>query len=263
MTTLSSAHKYACSVLVNEPLAQDIWRMRFSCPELAQSMRPGQFFNLAVPGDPSNILRLPFSWSVSDPREGWVEFAYLLVGEGTRRMTTMIPGTASDLVGPAGNGWYIPQNTQHALVVGGGSGVVPLVALVHELTQHGVSCDFVEGAATQNRVIYEDAITHYGAHFYLSTDDGSRGVHGFSTQISQDLLASSAAYDVVYTCGPSPMMRAIAAQAHEARIPCQVSMEKLMACGFGACTTCLVDTKNGRKTCCTDGPVFDGEEVLW
>ena len=258
----STAKKLDCEVMVNERIAPDVWRMRFSCPELAETIEPGQFMNIAVPGDERHILRLPFSWSDSDAGQGWVEFAYLVVGEGTRRMTQMAPGTKFDVVGPAGHGWTIPEGARRALVVGGGSGVVPVVALARALKQAGVACDFVEGAATAERVIYEERVAEHGAAFYVSTDDGSRGVHGFATAVVGDLLEKND-YDVVYTCGPTPMMRGVAGLAKQAGVACQVSMEKLMACGFGACTTCLVDTVHGRLGCCTHGPVFDGEEVVW
>lgn len=262
MYEASTAKKLACAVLVNEPIAPDVWRMRFECPELAASIEPGQFMNVAVPGDARHILRLPFSWSDSDPQAGWVEFAYLLVGEGTRRMTRMAAGTLFDVVGPAGHGWAVPAGASRALVVGGGSGVVPVVALARSLHEAGVACDFVEGAATAARVIYEERVLEHGAAFHVSTDDGSRGVHGFATAVVDDLLGRNA-YDVVYTCGPTPMMRGVARLAADAGVPCQVSMERLMACGFGACTTCLVDTVDGRKSCCVAGPVFDAAEVVW
>ena len=258
----SPAHLLPCTVALNEPIAPSMYRMRLACPQLAEELEPGQFFNLYVPGDPSQLLRLPFSWAVANKEEGWVEFSYLIVGSGTRRMAGLPVGTECNLLGPAGHGWWIPEGAKRALVVGGGSGVVPVVPLAGMLVEAGVACDFVQGAPTAERVIYEPEITASGAAFYVSTDDGTRGVHGFSTQVVAELLKQNE-YDVVYACGPTPMMRAVAAQAAEAGIACQVSMEKLMACGFGACTTCLVDTKSGRKGACMTGPVFDAEEVLW
>ena len=259
---VSTAKLCELRVIENEPSAPDIWPMRCASPGLAASIVPGQFFNMRVPGDATHILRLPFSWSVKDADAGWVEFAYLLVGEGTRRMTQMRAGCESDLVGPLGNGWAVPDGIGRALVVGGGSGVVPTVPLVGMLAQKGVACDYVEGARSSSLVIYEDAIQKTGAVFHVSTDDGTRGTHGFTTDVASKLL-KDVAYDVVYACGPTPMMRGIAALAKEAGVACQVSMEKLMACGFGACTTCLVDTVDGRHSVCKDGPVFDALEVLW
>ena len=101
----STARKLGCTVALNEPLAPGMQRVRLYCPELADSIEPGQFFNLYVPGDPSQILRLPFSWSAKDVERGEVEFAVLIVGDGTRRLSELPVGTPCDLLGPAGHGW--------------------------------------------------------------------------------------------------------------------------------------------------------------
>lgn len=258
----STALKLACSIALSEPLAPGMQRIRLHCPELAASIEPGQFFNLYVPGDPSQILRLPFSWSVKDEETGDVEFGVLVVGDGTRRLAQLPVGTACDLLGPAGHGWSVPEGAKRALLVGGGSGVVPLVPLAKMLGQMGVACDFVQGAPTAERVIYEDELAAAGATLCVSTDDGTRGTKGFATAVTADLFGRNT-YDVVYACGPQPMMAGVAAQAREAGVACQVSMERLMGCGFGACTTCLVDTVEGRKGACMAGPVFDAEKVIW
>lgn len=258
----STARKLACTVALNEPLAPGMQRVRLSCPELAAAIEPGQFFNLYVPGDPSQILRLPFSWSAKDVEKGEVEFAVLIVGDGTRRLANLPVGTVCDLLGPAGHGWTVPEGAGRALLVGGGSGVVPLVPLAVKLAECGVACDFVQGAPTAARVIYEEELAAAGASLHVSTDDGSRGVRGFATAVTTELLAANH-YDVVYACGPQPMMAGVAAQAAEADVACQVSMERLMGCGFGACTTCLVDTVEGRKGACMAGPVFDARKVIW
>ena len=262
MPVPSTACCYDFKILENEQVAPQMMRLRLECPELARSIEPGQFMNLRVPGDPSEILRLPFSWSCKDAQAGWVEFAYLVIGKGTQRLAGLPAGTQSDLLGPAGHGWQVPQGAKRAMVVGGGSGVVPVVPLVGALAQAGVACDFVQGAPTAARVIYEDRIVEGGAELFVSTDDGTRGTHGFTTNVAERLFAERS-YDVVYACGPQPMMRGIWKLAQANGVACQVSMEKLMACGFGVCTTCLVDTTSGRKGACMAGPVFDAAEVIW
>lgn len=259
----SPAYRYPLTVVSNEQVAPSFWRMTFSCPELARSIEPGQFFNLAVPGDPSQPLRLPFSYAAADAEAGEVTFGYLVQGDGTRRMTRMAAGCASDLVGPAGHGWRLPEPGGRALLVGGGSGVVPLVPLVGALVGAGCAADFVEGAPTAARVTFEAEVRAAGAErFEVSTDDGTRGLHGFCTEVAARLLAERP-YDVVYTCGPTPMMRGVAKAALEAGVACQVSMEEGMMCGFGACNTCAVDTTSGRRGACMCGPVFDAKEVVW
>lgn len=263
MPNPSPARRHTLTVLANEPMTPDVMRMRFSCPELARSIEPGQFFDLAVPGDPSQIVRLPFSYARADAQGGEIEFGYLLVGDGTRRLAQVAPGTELDVLGPCGHGWRMPQGMQAALLVGGGSGVVPLVSLARELVARGVAVDFVEGAAGRHRVIYTAELEQAGVRtLEVATDDGSVGTRGYASVPTERLLGENA-YDVVYTCGPTPMMRGIAGLAKKAGVSCQVSMEKMMTCGFGACATCVVDTTSGRKGACMHGPVFDAEEVVW
>lgn len=263
MPNPSPAYCHEATVLANAEIAPSVFKMTFACPGLASAIQPGQFFNLAVPGDERQMLRLPFSFADADPERGEVTFAYLVVGDGTRRLSQLAPGTTTDLLGPGGHGWVVPEGASRALLVGGGSGVVPLVPLVSALASAGAAVDFVEGAPTSARVIFEEEVRAAGAErFEVSTDDGTRGVKGFATAVVSELLAQSR-YDVVYTCGPAPMMRAVAQLAADAGVACQVSMEKGMVCGFGACATCVVDTVNGRKGACMNGPVFNAEEVVW
>lgn len=263
MPSPSPAYLHEATVVSNEPMAPGVMRMTLRCPELAATIQPGQFFNLAVPGDPTEMLRLPFSFAAADPASGEVTLAYLLQGNGTRRMQQMAPGTVTDLLGPGGHGWRPVEGSHHALLVGGGSGTAPLVPLTRALASSGVTVDFVQGAPTAERVLFEEEITAAGAaRFEVATDDGTRGTRGFCTEVVARLL-SEGGYDAVYTCGPEPMMRSVAKLAEQAGVPCQVSMERGMVCGFGACATCVVDTKDGRKGACMHGPVFDAEEVVW
>ncbi len=162
MPSPSPAYLHEATVVSNEPMAPGVMRMTLRCPELAATIQPGQFFNLAVPGDPTEMLRLPFSFAAADPASGEVTLAYLLQGNGTRRMQQMAPGT------------------RHALLVGGGSGTAPLVPLTRALASSGVTVDFVQGAPTAERVLFEEEITAAGAaRVEVATDDGTRGcMHG-------------------------------------------------------------------------------------
>lgn len=258
----SPALKLACTVVRNEPVAPGVQLMRLMCPELARAIEPGQFFNLDVPGDPTQLLRLPFSWSDRDVEAGEVEFAFHVVGDGTRRLAQLAVGTQTDLLGPAGHGWRVPDGLGRALLVAQGKGAVSLMALMRSLAAKGVDCDAAWGAVSSDQVLFESDIASCGATLHVATDDGSRGAAGSVADVAADLLAHNA-YDAVFACASDTVMARVAAAAREASVPCQVSMERLMACGFGACTTCLVDTVNGRKGACKDGPVFDAEEVIW
>ena len=265
MMPTSKVHLYDFEVVSNEAVADGVFRLVMGSPELARLLEPGQFMNLAVPGDPSHIVRIPLSFASTDPDAGTVEVVYAVVGEGTRRLSSMVPGDASTVVGPCGNGWRVPAGGRgRALAVAGGVGAPPVVAATRALHAAGMSVDVVVGAQTRSRLWGEDASREAGAdEVVVTTDDGSYGTRGFATQAMADLLARKD-YDLVVTCGPAVMMAAVARQAEEAGIPCQASLERMMTCGFGACSTCNVAMRaGGYQSCCMDGPVFDAGEVAW
>ena len=147
----------------------------------------------------------------------------------------------------------------------GGRGIVTLTALAESLAEKGIAFDVVQGASIEAGIAFTDRLSQFAGgegRVSVVTEDGSLGTRGLASDVACELIGRGG-YDVVFACGPDDMMARIAAACHEAGVACQVSMERLMACGFGACTTCLVDTKHGRKGACKEGPVFDAEEVLW
>jgi dihydroorotate dehydrogenase electron transfer subunit len=167
-----------------------------------------------------------------------------------------------DLIGPLGSGWRIPEGIAHALVVAGGLGAAPMGMLVEELARRGVAVTLAQGAPTGDRLLARELFEATCRRTAVATDDGSAGACGFVTTLTDDLLASDRP-DVVYVCGPEAMERIVAAQAAAAGVACQVSLERLMACGVGACLSCVVSTTTGSKRACVDGPVFDAADVLW
>ena len=257
-----SVHDF--TVVSNEPAADGLMRVVFSAPELAAALRPGQFVNIRVPGDASQILRVPLSFSHADAAAGTVEIVYAVVGDATRRLSQMTPGATSTAVGPCGNPWPAVDGARRACVVAGGVGITPVVACARMLAGSGVAFDAVVGAQTAGRLWGADVLEALGAGTVaVTTDDGTAGRRGFTTDALADLLAQGP-YDVVYTCGPEVMMAGVARICREAGVPCRVSMERMMSCGFGACATCNVAMVDGTyKSCCKDGPVFDAEEVAW
>ena len=257
-----SVHDF--TVVSNEPAADGLMRVVFSAPELAAALRPGQFVNIRVPGDASQILRVPLSFSHADAAAGTVEIVYAVVGDATRRLSQMTPGATSTAVGPCGNPWPAVDGARRACVVAGGVGITPVVACARMLAGSGVAFDAVVGAQTARKLWGADVLEDLGAGTVaVTTDDGTAGRRGFTTDALADLLAQGG-YDVVYTCGPEVMMAGVARICREAGVACRVSMERMMSCGFGACATCNVAMVDGTyKSCCKDGPVFDAEEVAW
>lgn len=264
--------EYSFEVLSNESVAQGIFCMRCHT-KLAERLEPGQFVNIAVPGDGSHVLRIPLSFSQADAGNGLLEIVYAVVGEGTRRLSSMRRADVSTMVGPCGRGWQLPRREGRALLVAGGIGLPPVVACARMLVARGIGFDVLVGAQTASRhvdVLVDELrglstkqSCDCGRKVILLTDDGTRGIQGFPTSAMIDLLAEHA-YGQVYACGPQPLLKGVAALCARHELSCQVSMERMMGCGFGACSCCNVELVDGSYAlCCTDGPVFDASEVAW
>ncbi len=256
-------------VVSNEQVAEATWDLVLRAPELAAALAPGRFLNLAVPGDASHVLRLPFAYARADACAGTVEVVYTVVGEGTERLSRVPAGTPTRCTGPLGRGWRLDEVGGRCLLAAGGAGLAPVVSAAEALCAAGVACDVVLAAKTAARVVEREVealgrlVAPAGGRVVVSTDDGTRGVAGFASAACEPLLRERA-YEWVLTCGPLPMMRGVAALAEEAGVRCQVSMEAMMGCGFGACNCCVIELADGsRVTCCKHGPVFEAGEVAW
>jgi len=262
--------------------------------KLAESIQPGQFIELNL-RQPDLVLPRPISvFRVFETDEcgdvgrelsaesrtagaqlsesSFVELRYQLMGEGTRRLSEMSTGTTLGVFGPLGNRWPVPTDAKRALLVGGGIGSAPLAMLARELVDSGCEVVMVQGGRSADLLIAADYFEEVCCEHSLATDDGSRGHEGLITRplqlVLQDVFEGSAAngassFDVAYICGPEPMQEACAQLTVEAGIPSYVSLERMMACGVGACLTCVVPTAEGLKRVCADGPVFNAEEVDW
>lgn len=247
-------------VLANERVAEGVGLVVFDAPAVSARVEPGQFVHLRIARGTDFILRRPFS--VYRAPEGRIELLYQVLGRGTRALAEAERGTEMDLIGPLGRGWRIPDGAAHALVVAGGLGAAPMGMLVEALAHKGVAVTVAQGAPTAERLVARALFEAHARRVESATDDGSYGTHGQVTALVERLIAEDGP-DVVYVCGPEAMERRVAEQASAAAVPCQVSLERLMACGVGACLSCVVSTTRGRLRACVDGPVFDAEEVLW
>lgn len=261
MPTPSSARMHDFEVVSNEKIADGIFSLVISAPRLACALKPGQFVNIAVPGDASSLLRVPLSYASADPEAGTVEIWYAVVGNDTERLSKMKPGATSTLLGPGGHGWIVPADTNRALLVAGGIGVPPILCLARDLAQRDISFDVCLGAATANKVVGLDELEKLADSVVLCTDDGSAGTKGFCTDPASRMLGEGA-YGYVASCGPAVMMQKVAQSAAENDVYCEVSLERMMSCGFGACNTCNVETVDGMKGACMCGPVFDASKVV-
>ncbi len=248
------------SLMANERVAEGVGLAVFAAPGVARDIRSGQFVHLRIAEGASFILRRPFS--VHRAAGDRIEVLYQVLGVGTRALSLAERGAEMDLIGPLGTGWSIPEGVAHALLVCGGLGAAPLGMLAEELAGRGVAVSVAQGAPTAERLVARELFSAAARRHEIATDDGSAGQRGFVTLRSEALMDADAP-DVVYTCGPEPMQRIVAAQAARRGIACQVSLERLMACGVGACLSCVVSTVHGQRRACVDGPVFDAAEILW
>lgn len=268
--------------------------------------KPGQFAELdlsgtalpspeAIPEDLLDsagrkiLLRRPFSFTqvTTEGDKTFAELLYCVVGPATLRMTTLSAGNSISMIGPLGNGFRIPDGKKKAILVAGGMGTPPLQHLAQVLTgRRDIEVIAFAGAKTAKELPFEgrlDEISQqlgfslpefakYGIESLVATDDGTAGYHGLVTDCLAEWLGQSglAAKDVIIcACGPEAMLARVAQIAQDKNIDCQVSMERMMACGIGLCQSCAVECRvNGSsettyKMCCEDGPVFNGKEIVF
>ncbi len=211
----------------------------------------GQFVNIALEG---LYLRRPIS--VCDYEDGVLTLIYKAVGEGTELMAKLEAGKELDILVGLGNGYDTTKSGNAPLLVGGGVGVPPLYALCKKLISEGKKPTVILGFNSKEEVFYADEFASLGAKVLVATVDGSVGVKGFVT----DAMKECGDYTYFYTCGPTPMLKALYAATVTSG---QFSFEERMGCGFGACMGCSCKTNFGNKRVCKDGPVFEKEEILW
>lgn len=236
-------------------------------PGIAERFRSGQFIAVAVGGEQSSmLLRRPFAiHDVKPDYGGTVEFLFSVRGAGTSWLSERRSRDLLDVVGPLGRPFPLPRDPVNCVLVGGGSGGAPLFPLAHALRRRGCRVDFILGGASADRVLSAIAARRAAETATFTTEDGSFGVRGRATDALGGVI-EDARSDVVYACGPMPMLREATAVASAHGIPVQVSVEEAMACGTGICMTCVIpvvgeDGVTRMVRSCVDGPVFRGERV--
>ena len=241
-------------------------------------MLPGQFVEVRVDGSPTTFLRRPISINYVDHEKNELWLLVATIGDGTRQLAKLQPGDLLNCILPLGNGFTATEGHRGAwpfcalktegtkgpgpsvpLLIGGGVGVAPLLYLGAEMAKNGIKPTFLLGARTKNDLLMLEEFKKYGRVF-ITTEDGSAGEKGFVTNHS---LLQQEHFDHIYTCGPTPMMKAVARYAKQTNIDCEVSLENMMACGLGACLCCVEKTVDGNLCVCKDGPVFNINQLLW
>lgn len=248
-----------CTIAENRRVADDTYWLDLRGNDSTLTM-PGQFVNLAVPGF---FLRRPISVCSTEP--GHIHLLYKTVGAGTRKLAEMRIDDTLEVLSGCGRGFTVPSRTDRPdfrpVLVGGGIGVAPLLGLAKVLVNQGIFPEVVFGFRTASEVTLVDQMGDLGLSVHLATEDGSAGAPGFVTAVVDQLLAAGpTAPNYLYTCGPTPMMKALFQQTS---LPGQFSLEERMGCGFGACMGCVHRTHRGMERVCKEGPVFDREELTW
>ena len=236
-------------ILKNEELAPDVHRLILE-GDTSAIAQAGQFVDLKLDG---HFLRRPFS--ICDWNASTLTVVYRTVGKGTAELAGYAPGKMIELLTGLGNGFDSAVSGDKPLLVAGGSGVPMMYALAKELVAQGKQVTAVLGYRTASDVFLAHDIELLGVNVIITTEDGSVGTKGFVTDAMKDLD-----YTYFYTCGPEAMFKAIHSIAKTSG---QFSFEARMGCGYGACMGCTMETKNGYKRVCKDGPVLVREELLW
>ena len=265
-------------ILSNIEVAESHFRMELACPEIASIARPGQFVHLLIDQRHDPLLRRPFT--IYRAKNNSVEILFQAIGRGTHLLSQKRSGDEVRVMGPLGNSFFILDELETAILVGGGIGIASLMMLAEELERKGKRSIGLIGAQNSKRILGVDEFQSAGVEVHVSTDDGSCGYHGLVTELLRKILlnyASRITFHVsrfthhasrIYACGPDRMLKSVAKIATEFHIPAQLALENRMACGVGACLGCVLKLKSPDggseyKRVCIEGPIFDAQEIVW
>ena len=246
-------------LIANKRLNKEFFILEVCGNSELPEFKPGQFVQVRIDGSTETFLRRPISIHDVDYERNSFKMLVQVVGKGTETLSNLRPGDSVNVVYPLGNSFSIPSNGEKVILIGGGCGIAPLLYLGRYLSGKGFTPDILLGFRNRSRIIEYEEYEKVG-RVYVTTEDGSEGEKGFVTGHS---VLSAVTYDRVYCCGPDSMMKAVASYSRDRNIFCEVSLENLMACGIGVCLCCVVDTVNGHVCSCTDGPIFNINDLKW
>jgi dihydroorotate dehydrogenase electron transfer subunit len=284
-------------VLGHKKYGEHYHSLTIVAPEIGEKVQPGQFVNIRCGEGSAHILRRPFSVYRVHKRGGWastIEIVFDIRGAGTEYLSHLRPHMMVDLVGPLGRGFALPQGRAHCLLVGGGIGAAPLFFLADDLRNDGHRVDVVLGARSNRMLLNPIEVRRLASVARVVTEDGSTGEQGRVTDVLEETIERCET-EIIYTCGPHPMLEAVTRIGVNHKLPVQVAVEELMGCGYGVCMTCVMPLNVKKKSgggkdrlgraarpsanagssqeaeedevtyarSCVDGPVFNGASVVW
>jgi dihydroorotate dehydrogenase electron transfer subunit len=243
----------------------DGYVFRFQAPELANTAIPGQFVMLRWSDGFDPLLRRPFSFHRINRKQGTIDILFRVVGKGTAMLAEKNPGESCNLLGPLGNGFEIGSENTPQIILAGGMGVAPMLALADQLVAEKRNPLVCLGAKSKEELWCAGAFASLGCETQLATDDGSLGFKGTVIELFLESAIRNPQSAMVFACGPEPMLRQLAKLAYEKSFECQISLETNMACGMGTCQGCVTPVIGPEqyKLVCKDGPVFDVKEIKW
>lgn len=270
-------------ILSNLQIGPYHYKMVLGIPHLDEKLKPGQFINIKITDFFDPFLRRPFSIHRIGPRQKVIEVLYKVVGRATALLSRRSRGTFLDIIIPLGNGFVVGKDISTFLLIAGGMGVAPLVALADEIAENRKNRLYVIlGAKTKEQILCKDEFKALGAEIEVVTEDGSQGAKGTAVDlflkrlkrinpalarkggIKPSLVIADARPNIsVFACGPVGMLKEISQIVKRERINCQASFEEHLACGIGACMGCSILTVDGFKRVCCDGPVFDISRIVF
>jgi dihydroorotate dehydrogenase electron transfer subunit len=246
-------------IIDNKQLNKDFFILELLSGSTLPEIFPGQFVQVRIDGSPQTFLRRPFSVHDVNYEDNSIKLLLQIAGKGTKTLSFLNKGDNLNLVFPLGNSFSLPRAGEKTLLIGGGCGVAPLLYLAKYLKSNNCAFDILMGFRSKDRIIEYDEYKKLGK-VYITTEDGSEGEKGFVTHHS---LLNENIYSRINCCGPDSMLKAVAQYAKTHQIHCEVSLENLMACGIGVCLCCIVNTTRGNVCSCTEGPVFNINELKW
>jgi dihydroorotate dehydrogenase electron transfer subunit len=253
-----AAKKQKAQVVSQRQIGSDVFDMVLSVREMAKEAKPGQFISM-YSNDKSKLLPRPISICGIDGENETLRVVYRTVGEGTKEFSQMVPGDTLDVIGPLGNGFT--KKEKKAILLGGGIGIPPMLELAKQL-----DCEKTVVLGYRDEIFLADEFEAV-ADVAIASEDGKTGTKG---NVLDAIREQNITGDIIYACGPTPMLKAIKAYAEEHGLEAQISLEERMACGIGACLACVCKSQEvdhhtyvHNKRICKDGPVFDAKEVIF
>jgi dihydroorotate dehydrogenase electron transfer subunit len=259
---LNKLHIEKTKIIKNQKIINNYYHLVLETTKINNPL-PGQFVMIRVTDEYEPLLPRPFS--IYKFNKNRIEIIYKVVGKGTYILSKRKPNEEVFIFGPLGNGFSYDNSLKNVFIVAGGYGIAPLVYLTFWIGKKTNIVVFI-GGKSKNDILCEKDIEKFTKSIFISTEDGSYGKKGLVTELLSNYLSKyqpSTKNSIIYSCGPIGMLKEVCKIARKFKINSQVLLEEKMACGFGVCLSCVCQTKNGQKLVCKDGPVFDGNKLIF